>query len=35
MFSDQFDTSVMAVFGQLEFDITEDMELAVAATLRP
>ena len=31
MFSDQFDTSVMAVFGQLEFDITDDMELAFAA----
>ena len=30
MFSDQFDTSVMAVFGQLEFDISEDMEIAVA-----
>ena len=31
MFSDQFDTSVMTVFGQLEFDITDDMELAFAA----
>ena len=31
MFSDQFDTSVMAVFGQLEFDITDDMEVAFAA----
>ena len=31
MFSDQFDTSVMAVFGQLEFDMTDDMELAFAA----
>jgi len=30
MFSDQFDTSVMAIFGQLEFDISEDMEIAVA-----
>jgi len=30
MFSDQFDTSVVAIFGQLEFDITDDMEIAVA-----
>ena len=30
MFSDQFDTSVVAIFGQLEFDISEDMEIAVA-----
>ena len=30
MFSDQFDTSVMAIFGQLEFDISDDMEIAVA-----
>jgi iron complex outermembrane receptor protein len=30
MFSDQFDTSVMAIFGQLELDISEDMEIAVA-----
>ena len=31
LFDDQFDTSVMAVFGQLEFDISEDMEVAFAA----
>lgn len=31
LFDDQFDTSVLAVFGQLEFDITDDMELAFAA----
>jgi iron complex outermembrane receptor protein len=31
LFDDQFDTSVMAVFGQLEFDITDDMEVAFAA----
>ena len=30
MFSDQFDTSVVAIFGQLEFDISDDMEIAVA-----
>ena len=30
MFSDQFDTSVVAIFGQIEFDISEDMEIAVA-----
>ena len=31
LFDDQFDTSVMAIFGQLEFDISDDMELAFAA----
>jgi len=31
MFSDQFDTSVMAIFGQMEFDLSDDMELAFAA----
>jgi iron complex outermembrane receptor protein len=31
MFSDKFDTSVMAVFGQMEFDLSDDMELAFAA----
>jgi iron complex outermembrane receptor protein len=31
MFSDTFDTSVMAVFGQVEFDLSDDMELAFAA----
>jgi iron complex outermembrane receptor protein len=31
MFSDKFDTSVMAIFGQVEFDISDDMELALAA----
>ena len=31
LFDDQFDTSVMAIFGQLEFDLTDDMEVAFAA----
>ena len=31
MFDDKFDTSVMAVFGQIEFDLNDDMELAFAA----
>ena len=31
MFSDKFDTSVMAIFGQVEFDMSDDMELAFAA----
>ena len=31
MFDDKFDTSVMAVFGQIEFNINEEMELAFAA----
>ena len=31
MFNDKFDTSVVAVFGQVEFDINDDMELAFAA----
>ncbi len=30
MFDDTFDTSVMAVFGQVEFDLNETMELAFA-----
>ena len=31
LFNDQFDTSVMAVFGQVEFELSDDMELALAA----
>ena len=31
LFNDQFDTSVMAVFGQMEFELSDDMELAFAA----
>ena len=31
MFNDSFDTSVVAVFGQIEFDLSDDMELAFAA----
>ncbi len=31
MFDDKFDTSVMAVFGQVEFDLNDEMELAFAA----
>ncbi|MDA1350989.1 MAG: TonB-dependent receptor [Proteobacteria bacterium] len=31
MFNDSFDTSVVAVFGQVEFDLSDDMELAFAA----
>jgi iron complex outermembrane receptor protein len=31
MFNDSFDTSVAAVFGQVEFDLSDDMELAFAA----
>ena len=31
MFDDKFDTSVVAVFGQVEFDLNDEMELAFAA----
>jgi len=31
LFSDQFDTSVLAVFGQIEVDLSDTMELAFAA----
>ncbi len=30
LFDDTFDTQVMAVFGQLEFDVSETVELAIA-----
>jgi iron complex outermembrane receptor protein len=31
MFDDKFDTTVNAIFGQVEFDINDEMELAIAA----
>ena len=31
LFDDQFDTSVVAVFGQMEFQLSDDMEVAFAA----
>lgn len=31
MFDDKFDTSVAAIFGQIEFDLNDDMELSFAA----
>ncbi|MEH6549316.1 MAG: TonB-dependent receptor [Pseudomonadales bacterium] len=31
MFSDMYDTGVLSAFGQLEFDITESLELSLAA----